>query len=333
MSKIYEIKNDFKIAMVAKAITASRGTGSGSMLKIETVLREFKELSGIKNLHNLNHDNIKNFYQYLQESGQSNSNISNKVSYFGEVLAYAGKNEFKQTAKQLDVSRRNDIYTYKGNSVKDIKTVQDYFKGIDKTEFTGLYHAQKLQEVAGLRMVESGGIKLLEKNIRDIEKGILAINGKNDLSKNDRDRVVYLTKDEAKAVLEAREFLKENNLKDIAASLTDSKITSWTAFAWRQLETLKKSGIIDSGYHNHGNRHSWANLKYETLWREKTGQDLESTAKSGLFGKEWISYVSMKTGFAQNEIKKIDGEIRQIVSQQLGHERISITSAYLGKKA
>ena len=215
----------------------------------------------------------------------------------------------------------------------DIKTVDDYFRGIQKIEFQGLYYASKLQEVAGLRMSESGGIKLLNKSIEDIKNGILKIDGKKDLAKNDRDRIIILDKDGIKAVMEARQWLKENGLKDIAASKTDSKMTEWSAWSWRQLDNLKKVGIIAAGYHNHGNRHAWANNKYENEWKERTGAATEGTAKSGLFGKDWLRYVEMKTGLSSEEIRKIDTEIRLDISQQLGHERLSITSTYLGRKA
>ncbi|MHB1546554.1 MAG: hypothetical protein ACYCV8_07860, partial [bacterium] len=77
----------------------------------------------------------------------------------------------------------------------------------------------------------------------------------------------------------------------------------------------------------------WANQKYETLWENRTGVKIEATAKAGLFDKDWIHYVETKTGLNREEIRKIDGEVRHEVSQQLGHERISITSTYLGKKA
>jgi hypothetical protein len=182
-------------------------------------------------------------------------------------------------------------------------------------------------------MSESGGIKLFNKSIDDIKNGILKIDGKKDLAKNDRDRIIILDKDGIKAVLEARHWLKENGLKDIAASKIDSKMTEWSAWSWRQIDNLKKAGIIESGYHNHGNRHTWANNKYETDWKERTGVVIDGTAKSQLFGNDWIKYVEMKTELSADEIRKIDTEIRFDISQQLGHERLSITSTYLGRKA
>ena len=330
MSKIYEIRNYFKISLVAKAIY---GDKSASAEKTRTVIREFKTVTGINNLSNIDSRTVKNYYDYVQNSGMSNSDASNKVSYFNQVLKYVGKWELKQTAKELNLSRLNDNKTYKGNSAADIKTVNDYFRGVEKLEFQGLYHANRLQETAGLRMSESGGIKLLNKSIDDIKNGILKINGKKDLAKNDRDRIIILDKDGIKAVLEARQWLKENGLKDIAVSKTDSKMTEWSAWSWRQLDNLKKAGIIQSSYHNHGNRHAWANNKYEKGWLERTGAVIEGTAKSQLFGKDWIRYAEMKTGLSSEEIRRIDTEIRFEISQQLGHERLSITSTYLGIKA
>jgi len=332
MQKVYEFRNDYAESLIAKAITAKRGNGSASRNKIKTILRELKETTGFKNLHKLDGENIKNFYTYLQESGLANSTISNKISYFNEIVEYSGKGEFKQTAKELNVSRRNDIYSYKGNSAADMRTVQDYFKQVGKVEFTGLYHAQRLQELAGLRMAESGGLKLLDKDLRDIQSGILRINGKDDLAKNDRNRVVYLDKKGIEAVLEARAWAKENGFRDIAES-RPGKIKEWTAWSWRQVDSLKKAGIIEANFHNHGNRHVRANVWYEAAWEKRVGIKIEGTAKSGLFDKDWFNYVKMKTGLSKEEIRKIDKDVRHEVSQQLGHERISITSTYLGKKA
>jgi site-specific recombinase XerD len=330
MSKIYDIRNDFKISLVARQIYPDK---SASAKKTGTVLREFKTVTGINNLSNIDSRTVKNYYEYLQNSGMSNSDASNKVSYFNQILKYTGKSELKQTAKEVNLSRLNDNTTYKGNSAEDIKTVNNYFRGVEKIEFQGLYHASRLQEVAGLRMSESGGIKLLNKSVEDIKNGILKIDGKKDLAKNDRDRIIILDKDGIKAVMEARQWLKENGLKDIAASKIDSKMTEWAAWSWRQIDNLKKVGIIAAGYHNHGNRHAWANNKYENEWKERTGAVIEGTAKSGLFGKDWLQYVEMKTGLSSEEIRKIDTEIRLDISQQLGHERLSITSTYLGRKA
>ena len=332
MQKVYDIRNDYKIRMVAGMIAASNGTGTAASDKIETVLRDFKEVTGIKDLHYLSQENVSDYYQFLQESGKSNSTLSNKISYFNEVLSYYGKGEYVKTAKELDVSRRTDIWSNKCNDQKDMKIVQDYLKSVNKVEFQGLYHSQKLQETCGLRMAESGGIKLLEKSVKDIENGILRIDGRADLAKNDRDRTIHLDKAGIEAVLEARAFLKENKLKDITES-KPGKVVAWTAWSWRQVENLKKIGIIDGKFHNHGNRHFWANNKYESLWEVKTGVRIEATAKSGLFGREWLSYVEMKTGLTADGIKAIDTEIRQKISNELGHERISITACYLGKKA
>ena len=330
MSKIYDIRNDFKISLMARQIYPDK---SASAKKTGTVLREFKTVTGINNLSNIDSRTVKNYYDYLQNSGMSNSDASNKVSYFNQILKYTGKSELKQTAKELNLCRLNDNRIYKGNFATDIKTVNNYFRGVEKIEFQGLYHASRLQEVAGLRMSESGGIKLLNKSVEDIKNGILKIDGKKDLAKNDRDRIIILDKDAIKVLLEARQWLKENGLKDIAASKTDSKMTEWSAWSWRQIDNLKKAGIIAAGYHNHGNRHAWANNKYENEWKERTGALIEGTAKSGLFGKDWLRYVEMKTGLSAEEIRKIDTEIRLDVSQQLGHERLSITSTYLGRKA
>ncbi|MHB1600755.1 MAG: phage integrase SAM-like domain-containing protein [bacterium] len=99
MQKVYEFRNNYAVSLIAKAITAERGTGSTSREKIEGILREFKEVTGIKNLHKITDETVKNFYSYIQESGQANSTVANKISYFNQVLEYSGKTELKQTAK------------------------------------------------------------------------------------------------------------------------------------------------------------------------------------------------------------------------------------------
>ncbi len=52
---------------------------------------------------------------------------------------------------------------------------------------------------------------------------------------------------------------------------------------------------------------------------------------TGLEKEDWMEYAREATGLSREEVKSLDLEIRLEVSNELGHARIDITNAYLGK--
>jgi len=78
-------------------------------------------------------------------------------------------------------------------------------------------------------------------------------------------------------------------------------------------------------YHPHGDRHAYANARYENLTGVKS--PVESGVKHGL---EHINYISQQLYISTQAARELDFAARMRVSIELGHYRISITNNYLG---
>ncbi len=81
-------------------------------------------------------------------------------------------------------------------------------------------------------------------------------------------------------------------------------------------------------YHFHEDRHAYAHELYHELWKDHVGA--EPKAPVEIENGNWKGYAIEKTGLSEKEIHDIDKNIRLKISHELGHNRVSITTAYLG---
>ena len=185
--------------------------------------------------------------------------------------------------------------------------------------YEALKHAVNIQGV-NLRLRESLQVKLLNKNL---SQNILKVSAKGDGSKNSRGREIKLNPEQKAALLEARTFLKDNNLKN----LNVGTMKQGRDFANNTLKSFRaESGL---SFHYHGERHWTAHEAYKNAWADK-GYSVECRARTGGTKEEWQNNILNNTGLSKKEFIVIDREIRQGISRDLGHERLEITNRYLG---
>ncbi|MHB1661114.1 MAG: hypothetical protein ACYCTD_03330 [bacterium] len=146
---------------------------------------------------------------------------------------------------------------------------------------------------------------------------------KGDGSKNSRAREIKLNPEQKQALIEARAFLKENNLKNINIGT----IRQGRDFANNALKSFRQE--TGQGFHYHGERHFQAHEAYKKAWQAK-GYEIECRARTGETKPAWQGRILSEIGLAKTEFTALDKEIRQEISMALGHERIEITSRYLG---
>jgi len=176
---------------------------------------------------------------------------------------------------------------------------------------------------------------------------------RKDWTKNARERVVEIRTEQQRNLLtEIRGFLKENNSINLAGAENVkeySPISEFRSFADNVRTEFSKE--TNQNFSFHGERHAWAQERYSQGFQEKTGVSIqapikyysEELSKSGWTGegkfyetikeagiKNFWEYASEKTGLDVSQLKSIDKEIRQEVSEQLGHSRLDITNVYLG---
>ena len=83
--------------------------------------------------------------------------------------------------------------------------------------------------------------------------------------------------------------------------------------------------IREHGVRFHGERHSYAQLRY----RELTGVPCPIEA-SIEHGKPHTQYISDTLGIGFKDAKSLDHEARLQIANELGHNRIKVSNAYLG---
>ena len=328
--KALSIKNNSKIDYLAKEISEFLNRGSATKEKISATLHLLRNEIGIKTLKDLEQPHIEKIASELKErvkaENMSTSAAGSYVSSLNNIVRYIGNKEL-HAIKASDHGLSRNIAEKDGINKENSREAaaaykewlnQKYVETKD-LKYEALRHAVSIQFV-NLRLRESLQVKLLNK---DLSQNILKVSAKGDGSKNSREREIKLNPEQKAVLLEARAFLKDNNLKN----LNIGTMKKGRDFANNALKYFRaESGL---SFHYHGERHWTAHEVYKNAWSAK-GYDVECRARTGEEKQDWQNRIMTKTGLSKSEFKAYDKEIRQEISRDLGHERIEITNRYLG---
>ena len=128
------------------------------------------------------------------------------------------------------------------------------------------------------------------------------------------------------ALKDIKNFMAENRQHNLIDSQQTYK--EYHDWAYSKLKGFENRTQIN--YHFHGDRHAYAHERYHELWKNHAGAELKAPVEIEKNNNNWKSCAMEKTGLSQKEIHDIDTNIRQKISHELGHNRVSITRAYLG---
>lgn len=256
----------------------------------------------------------------------STSAANSYISSFNNIIKYIGSDDL-HVIKASDYGLSRNISEKDGINKENGRESAEAFKGwlnerylsTNDLRYAALKHAVNIQSV-NLRLRGSLQIKLQNK---DLSENTLKVSAKGDGSKNSRAREIKLNLEQKSLLLEARIFLKENNLKN----LNIGTIRQGRNFANNTLKTFRDETNIY--FHYHGERHWQAHEAYKEA-RQAKGYEVECRARTGETKTEWHERILSETGLTKTEFAALDKEIRQEISRYLGHERIEITSRYLG---
>ncbi len=328
--KVLSIKNNSKITYTAREIANNYlHRGSAIREKIESTLHLFKDGYGIKSLKNLTQEHIDKVILSLQDKTQNGMSLSNANSYISSlnnIIRYIN-NDGLSLIRASDYGLSRNISEKDGINKENSREAAEAYKEWLNQKYAqtrdlgyeALKHAVSIQS-ANLRLRESLLIKLQNK---DLFQNILKISEKGDGSKNSRAREIKLNPEQKDSLLEARQFLKDNNLKN----LNIGTIKQGRDFANNALKSFRQE--TGQSFHYHGERHYAAHEVYKEAWQAK-GNDIECRARTRETKQDWQNRIISETGLNKAEFTKLDKEIRQEISIDLGHERIEITSRYLG---
>ena len=328
--KALSIKNNSKIDYLAKEISEFLNRGSATKEKISATLHLLRNEIGIKTLKDLEQPHIEKIASELKEKvkveNMSKSAAGSYISSINNIVKYIGSS-YLQAIKASNYELSRNISGKDGINKENTREAAAAFKTwldekytkTNDLRYAALKHAVNIQSV-NLRLRESLLVKLGKK---DLSSNVLKIAAKGDGSKNSRAREIKINSEQKATLLEARQFLKNNNLKN----LNIGTVRNGRDFANNTLKAFKnETGVY---FHFHGERHFQAHEAYKSAWQGK-GYVIECRARTGETKTEWRERILSETGLSKSEFAILDKEIRQEISRDLGHERIEITSRYIG---
>lgn len=175
-----------------------------------------------------------------------------------------------------------------------------------------------LQRELGLRFQESAKFNAAHHQHLQIGQTLTISAG----TKGGRDRTIPLQTETQLAAIRHAARIQGNDRSMIPDHL------SYQAFrnaCYRQFSTIP-------AWHCHGERHSYAHHRYQTLYAAHTGiTDIQPPVAIGIpHGSPHHRYLAEKLTLRPDEAKALDNQIRLQISAELGHSRVSITNNYLG---
>ncbi len=362
MSKaIGSLKNDWSIHAVSNAITEHINRGIATSEKVETVLREMKEF-GVRNINKLDETQVREIAEHIAEKVQQGE-IAGKtgasyISALNAISDYVNHN-FDKDINNLKYSELNihKEIEYRDKAVSETthqnfqSFIQENFDKNGDNRFSALGLAIELQREFGLRFRESAGLNI-ETIQQGLETGRLELS-RTDWTKNAREREIPIRTEEQRELLnEVKNFMQENKIVNLAGATDPKSYSELKSF--RGFSDAVRGQFCENSagrYSYHGERHFYAQERFSALWEQKTGESIKSpieyySSKLEAFnwsgeGKfytavkennipNWREYVREETGLSKQEIKEIDKEVRQQITEELGHSRLDVTNVYLG---
>ena len=228
--------------------------------RIETVLNTLRETLGVKSLKKVDQDVARAYVEHLRERVANNElsqkTAENYISAFNRVLEYTreslGKNLELISPRVWGLSRGSFEYVDRAVSQETHNRFLNFLSEKQDIRAQALFHSVELQREFGLRLRESLAIKT-ETIEKALASGVLHL-GREDLTKNAREREIPVRTEEQRQTLEkAYEFIKENNLFSLAPTTTLREQYNYAYEVKREFERE-----TNEKFNYHGERHAFA---------------------------------------------------------------------------
>jgi site-specific recombinase XerD len=253
-------KNEHKASFLAKEIANWFNRGTALERRIETVLNDLRTTTGVKSLKKLDQEVIRSYVDHIKErvnQGElTKKTAENYLSALNKVIEYTnarlegGLQTISPRAEGL--SRGAFEFVNRAVSQEVHEKFKDFLSGKQDIRAQALSYSIDLQREFGLRLRESIAIKQTTIE-RALSSGVLHL-GREDGTKNAREREIPLWKESQKEVLEKTlDFMRENNLFSLAPTET---LKEQYNFACNVMKEFNKE--YNENFHYHGERHAFA---------------------------------------------------------------------------
>jgi hypothetical protein len=290
----------------AKQVSSSYSTQATLSQRFDQFV-EYARECGISRLEQISRETVLAYADHLKASDLSASTQQNYLSAVNVIMQTArGDNAVRVTGKEAGLESRSNVATeYKGN--------------VERGELSD--RTQAIVDLArefGLRFEEASKLDSRAALSEAQEKGSVTISSG---TKGGQSREIPITSKEQLQTLKNAAQIQEKDRSMIPAD---------KSYAEHQRESYKETSNF------HAERHAYANERYSELMKEKLGIEVKSPVLSDKQeGQRWSDYVAEKA-YEQGVMltpeiaREFDREVRLEISQELGHHREDVVSAYVG---
>jgi len=155
------IRNRSSIHRTAYLISSEINRGQATIDRIETVLTQFNEETGSRNIAKITTDQVDRYVKYLQQR-VDNGSLSRKttasyVSALNTALNYAERSDLTVSAQKNGLSQGTTVPKNKANPNQGTRELIAFLesKAEKDTNYLALQHSVRLQAEMGLRFRES----------------------------------------------------------------------------------------------------------------------------------------------------------------------------------
>lgn len=293
-------------AFFAKQVSESYSTQATLSQRFDQFV-EYARENGISRLEQITQETVLAYADSLASSELSAATQQNYLSAVNVLMEQArGDQEVRVTGKEAGLeSRSNVAHEYKGNVERgDLSDRTQAIVDLARNFGLRFEEASKLDARSALEEAQKTGSVTIE-------------NG----TKGGQSREVPITSEKQLETLK--------NASEIQGS-DRSMIPAEKTYAQHQRDSYRETSNF------HAERHAYACERYSDLMREKLNITIKSPVLSDKpQGQSWSQYVAEKAyeqgvGITPEMAREFDREARLELSEELGHHREDVVSAYIG---
>jgi hypothetical protein len=270
-------KNEHKASFLAKEIASYYHRGTSLENRIETVLNALRAELGVKSLKKIDQEVARAYVEHVKsrvEAGElSRKSVENYLSAFNRIIEYTNQRLGKEletiSPKEVGLSRGSFQYVDRAVSLETHQKFLSFLSSKEDLRAQALAHSITLQRELGLRLRESLAIKA--DTIKEaLSTGTLHL-GKEDLTKNAREREILIrTESQREALEKAYDFMKQNGLFSLAPTET---LREQYNYAYNMQKEFNREQ--NENFTFHGERHAFAQeLDKQNVDREEITREL-----------------------------------------------------------
>lgn len=293
-------------AFFAKQVSESYSTQATLENRFSQFVEWAKE-NGISRLEQVEREDVLAYADSLSLSELSAATQQNYLSAVNVIMEQArGDQEVRVTGKEAELEQRSGV-------------AQEYKGNVERGDLSD--RTQAIVDLArnfGLRFEEASKIDARSALSEAQETGKVTIeNG----TKGGQAREVPVNNEKQLETLKNASELQGNDRSMIQGDKT---------YAEHQREAYRETSNF------HAERHAYANQRYSELMREKLGIEIKSPVLSDKpEGQKWSEYVASRAyeqgvSITPEMAREFDREARLELSEELGHHREDVVSAYIG---